>query len=235
MSFFEELESRRLFTAGGTGLDGNYFNSRNFTGTQVSRADAQVNFNFGAKKPISNISAEYLFGPMDGTGEAGVQREVHFHESPATTACALGQSQAGDRQLGTNRAGDEQRQHRADGGEEIRHSTGVSPEERIGQREVGMVEPIDAADTRSASRLFPGDQNLKDKIDHAVAFSQVHCCKPSGHERQHEQVSRDHQRRRHLVVRRICARLGERVPGWIVVADVRAYGEQELAHQCRRR
>src|SRR4051794_8330744 len=57
MSFFETLESRELFAAGGTGLQANYFNNVNFTGTQVARLDAQVNFNFGTGKPISGISA----------------------------------------------------------------------------------------------------------------------------------------------------------------------------------
>src|SRR5215207_487696 len=55
---FESLEDRRLFAAGGTGLQAVYFNNQNFTGAQVSRIDPQVNFNFGTGGPVAGIAKD---------------------------------------------------------------------------------------------------------------------------------------------------------------------------------
>src|SRR5438552_184915 len=54
----ESLESRQLFSAGGTGLQAVIFNNQNFTGAQVSRVDPQVNFNFGTSGPVKSIAGD---------------------------------------------------------------------------------------------------------------------------------------------------------------------------------
>ena len=48
----ETLEKRQLMaSAAGTGLLGTYFNNNNFTGTNVSRVDAKVYFDFVKSPP----------------------------------------------------------------------------------------------------------------------------------------------------------------------------------------
>ena len=76
----EQLELRRLFTAGGTGLEGNYFNNNNFTGTQKTRVDPQINFNFGAGSPIAGISKNTYSIRWTGQLKAAFSEKICLHD-----------------------------------------------------------------------------------------------------------------------------------------------------------
>ena len=169
---FEQLESRQLFTAGGTGLEGNYFNNVNFTGTQVQRVDAQVNFNFSTKSPISGIAAgtysirwtgqvkpafseKYTFTV---TSDDGVRLWVNHKPVIANWGQVGVGTVSGKIDLVAGKKYDIQLEYRQKTGSaqvKMSWSSASTPQSLVPQ-----------------SRLFPADQNLKSKIDHAVAFAQ---------------------------------------------------------------
>jgi hypothetical protein len=54
----ESLEPRRLFAAGGSGLQGTYYSNENLTGTSVVRLDPTVSFNFSTGELAPGIGAD---------------------------------------------------------------------------------------------------------------------------------------------------------------------------------
>ncbi len=52
------------------GLTGEYFNNRDFTGTRVTRVDAQINFNWGRGSPMSQIAPDTFSVRWTGQVEA---------------------------------------------------------------------------------------------------------------------------------------------------------------------
>ncbi|MGB7157732.1 MAG: PA14 domain-containing protein [Tepidisphaeraceae bacterium] len=57
-ALLETLEPRRLFAAGGSGLQGVYFANEDFTGTNVTRVDRAVAFNFSTGEIAPGIGAD---------------------------------------------------------------------------------------------------------------------------------------------------------------------------------
>jgi hypothetical protein len=169
---FEQLESRTLFTVGGTGLEANYFNNVNFTGTDVQRVDPQVNFNFGTGKPIGGISAgtysirwtgqikpafseQYIFKI---TSDDGVRLWIN-HKPVISNWGQIGLGTVtGHISLVANKKYDIQLEYRQKTGSASVRLYWSSPSQPV------QIIP--------QSRLFPADQNLKSKIDHAIAFAQ---------------------------------------------------------------
>ena len=172
MLMFESLESRQLFTAGGTGLEANYFNNTNFTGTQVERVDAQVNFNFGTKKPIPGIAVNNYSIRWTGqvkpafsekytftiTSDDGVRLWVNHKPVISNWGQTGVGTSSGSIDLVANKKYDIQVEYRQKTG-----SASIS---------LSWSSPSTKKAIVPQSRLFPADQNLKSKIDHAVAFAQ---------------------------------------------------------------
>jgi glucose/arabinose dehydrogenase len=63
----------------GVGLLGTYYNNQNFTGTQVTRVDPTVNFDWGAGSPIAGIGANTFSVRWRGQVEAKVSGTHTFH------------------------------------------------------------------------------------------------------------------------------------------------------------
>ena len=169
----EPLESRQLFAAGGTGLQATYYDNTNFTGAKVSRIDPQINFNFGTKSPVAGIAADTFSVRWTGLIKASFSEAYTFKivsddgvrlwiaHKPVTSSWAqtgkatltsapiiLSAGKKYDIQL-------EYRQKTGSASVQMFWSSASTPESIVPQ-----------------SRLFPADQNLKSKIDHAVAFAQ---------------------------------------------------------------
>src|SRR5688572_28174030 len=73
----EALESRCLMS--GTGLSATYYNNSDFTGTTVSRTDAQVNFDWAANAPASGIGADTFSVRWKGSVEAASSETYTFY------------------------------------------------------------------------------------------------------------------------------------------------------------
>ncbi|MGH7215335.1 MAG: PA14 domain-containing protein, partial [Tepidisphaeraceae bacterium] len=62
-----------------TGLSATYFNNSNFTGTQLTRTDATVNFNFAAGSPGPSIANETFSAVWTGQVQAQFSQTYTFH------------------------------------------------------------------------------------------------------------------------------------------------------------
>jgi unsaturated chondroitin disaccharide hydrolase len=144
----------------------------NFTGSQVSRVDPQVSFNFGTGKPISGISAgtysirwtgqvkpafseRYIFKV---TSDDGVRLWVNHKPIIANWGQVGLGTVTGHLDLIAEKKYDIQL--------EYRQKTGAASVKMYWSSASQPVQIV------PSSRLFPADQNLKSKIDHAVAFAQ---------------------------------------------------------------
>jgi unsaturated chondroitin disaccharide hydrolase len=169
---FESLESRQLFAAGGTGLQAVYFNNQNFTGTQVSRLDPQVNFNFGTKGPASGISGDTFSIRWTGQIKPAFSEKYVF-KTVSDDGVRLWINHKpvianwGQVGLGTNTG-------KVDLVAGKKYDIQLEYREKTGSASVKLLWSSTSTPEAlvPASRLFPVDQNLKSKIDHAVAFAQ---------------------------------------------------------------
>ncbi|HEX3358462.1 MAG TPA: PA14 domain-containing protein [Tepidisphaeraceae bacterium] len=169
---FEALESRQLLYAGGTGLEATYFNTQSFTGTQASRVDAQVNFNFGSKSPAPGISATTYTVRWTGQIKPAFSEQYTFtlksddgvrlwinHQRVISDWGQSGLStSSGQITLIAGKKYDIQL--------EYRQKTGTAAVQLF------WSSPSMPQALVPKSRLFPAAQNLNDKIDHAIAYAQ---------------------------------------------------------------
>jgi hypothetical protein len=63
----------------GTGLTGQYFDNKDFTGASISRTDATVNFNWGSGSPSSAIGADTFSARWTGQVQAQYSQTYTFH------------------------------------------------------------------------------------------------------------------------------------------------------------
>src|SRR5438477_2984625 len=169
----ETLESRQLFAAGGTGLQATYYDNTNFTGAKVSRIDPQINFNFGTKSPVAGIAADTFSVRWTGLIKASFSEAYTFKivsddgvrlwiaHKPVTSSWA----QTGKATLTSApiilSAGK-------------KYDIQLEYLEKTGSASVQLY--WSSASTPQAivstTALSPAKQNLKSKIDHAIAFAQ---------------------------------------------------------------
>jgi hypothetical protein len=167
------LESRQLFNAGGTGLQAIYFNNQNFTGTEVARIDTQVNFNWGKGSPVSKISSDTFSVRWTGqikpaftenytfkiVSDDGVRLWVN-HKPMIANWGQTGKATNISVKIPLKAA--------------KKYDFQLEYRERTGSASVQMYWSSASTSEQLVpmSRLFPVAQNLKSKIDHAVAFAQ---------------------------------------------------------------
>src|SRR5438477_12352052 len=77
----ESLESRRLFSAAGTGLLAQYFDNMDFTNLKMTRTDAQVNFNWASGSPAASMGADTFSVRWTGQIAAHTTEKYTFYTS----------------------------------------------------------------------------------------------------------------------------------------------------------
>jgi hypothetical protein len=169
----ESLESRQLFTAGAIGLQATYYDNTNFIGAKVSRVDPQINFNFGTKSPIKGIAADTFSVRWTGLIKASFSEAYTFkivsddgtrlwiaHKPVISSWAQTGKATLTSAPI-TLTAGK-------------RYDIQLEYLEKTGSASVQFY--WSSASTPQAivptTVLSPAKQNLKSKIDHAIAFAQ---------------------------------------------------------------
>lgn len=166
------LESRTLFAAGGTGLIAHYFNNQNFTGTEIARQDVSVNFNWAKGSPDAKIAGDTFSARWTGqikpaytetyffkvVSDDGVRLWVNHKPVIANWGPTGLTTATGKIPLVAGKKYDIQLEYR----------------EKTGSAQVALYWSSTSTPESlvPTSRLFPAEQNLKSKIDHAVAFAQ---------------------------------------------------------------
>lgn len=170
--YFQPLESRTLFAAGGTGLIAHYFNNQNFTGTEISRLERSVNFNWGRSSPDAKIAGDTFSARWTGQikpahsetysfkviSDDGVRLWVNHKPVISNWGPTGLTTSVGKITLVAGKKYDIQIEYR----------------EKTGSARVALYwsSPSTPEAIVPGSRLFPAEQNLRSKIDHAIAFAQ---------------------------------------------------------------
>ena len=108
----------------GLGLLGTYYNNQNFTGTQVTRLDPTVNFDWGSGIPDRGDRPRHLQRAVAGPGAGQGLGDPHVLHHQRRRGPPVDQQPAHHRQLHGPRPDREHRDHRLDRGAAIRRAHG---------------------------------------------------------------------------------------------------------------
>jgi unsaturated chondroitin disaccharide hydrolase len=166
----ENLEPRQLL-AGGDGLVATFYNNNNFSGTEVSRVDAAVNFNFGTKGPATNIAGDTWVARWTGKIQAEFSETYTFKIVSDDGArlwinhkLILGDWGQGGLGTQTGTVGLTAGQ---------KYDIMIEYREKTGSAQIQFLwsSPSRSEQVVPSSQLFSEQADLNDLIDHAYAFA----------------------------------------------------------------